>query len=118
MASTRNKNNTGEYILEQNSYNKRMEYTTYVNGASGQAHLNHLAGNGLLMGKRANTELSHNPCDIEGFLFGIGSTNLVNPTAPPTAQLKQLDSLDISNKLPVIIPTPMAIEPNQRPQLW
>lgn len=118
MASSRNKNTSGNYALEQYSYNKQSDYSTYLNSSSGQAHLNHFAGNGLLMGKRPHTELSYNPTEVEGILFGIGSSNLVNPITPPVVQIKRLDSLDICNRTPVIIPTPFVMEPGQRPSLW
>ena len=118
MASSRNKNTSGNYALEQYSYNRQIDYSTYLNSSCGQAHLNHFAGNGLLMGKRPHTELSHNPTDIEGILYGIGSTNLVNPMTTPVAQLKRLNSLDICDRTPVIIPSPFAMQSGQRPSLW
>ena len=118
MASSRNKNTSGDYALEQYAYNKQIDYSTYLNSSSGQSYLNHFPGNGLLMGKRPHTELSYNPTDIENLLFGIGSTNLVNPMETPVAQIKHLESLNICDRTPVIIPTPLAREPNQRPSLW
>lgn len=118
MSSTRNKNTPGNYTIEQSALTRQNEHVTFINGFQGKAYTDHFAGNGLLPGKRSHNELSHNPSDIEGFLFGIGSTNLVNPSSPPVVQLKKLDTLDISDRLPTIIPSPLVMERNQRPTLW
>jgi hypothetical protein len=68
-----------------------------------------------LPGKIAHTNLAYNACDIESQLFGIGSTNLVNPASPVKPDYKYIQSLNIIDKLPVIIPEPLVIEKNQRP---
>lgn len=117
MASTRNKNTPGNYKAEQWSLEQSRVHQSYIHAARGQAITNHFAGDGLIMGWMPRTELSHNPVEIESFLYGIGSTNLVNPQSPPLPQIKPLDSLSIMNKTPLIIPKPLFIEPNQRP-LW
>jgi hypothetical protein len=72
-------------------------------------------GNGLLAGNVFKTQLSNNVCDIEALLFGIGSTNLVTPQAPIVPEIKNLKSLNISNKIPLLIPPHLTIQPNQRP---
>jgi hypothetical protein len=59
--------------------------------------------------------LSHNPVDIETFLFGIGSTNLVNPVKPLTPELKCLNSANLFKKPDVIMPIPLAASKTQRP---
>jgi hypothetical protein len=117
MASTRNKNTPGNYKAEQWSLEQNRIHQSYIHAARGQAITNHFAGDGLLMGWMPRTELAHNPVEIESFLYGIGSTNLVTPQTAPVPQIKRLDSLSIINKTPVIIPQPLFIEPNQRP-LW
>jgi hypothetical protein len=113
MASTRNKNTIEDYSLEQYKLNKESSYLTYEH--SGKALQTYLPGNGLLAGKVAHTELSKNYTDIESFLYGIGSTNLVTPSRPPVAEIKGLKSLNIIDKTPVIIPEPLYIQSNQRP---
>lgn len=115
MASTRNKNTIEDYSLEQYKYNKQSSYLTYENGPSGKATQTYLPGNGLLSGRVAHTELSKNYTDIESFLYGINSTNLVTPSTPPVAEIKGLKSLNIMDKTPVIIPEPLYIQSNQRP---
>lgn len=115
MASTRNKNSIGDYSLEQYTFNKQCSYLTYENGPSGKASQTHLPGNGLLTGRVAHTELCRNYTDVESFLYGIGSTNLVTPLAPPVAEIRGLKSLNIMDKTPLIIPEPLNIQSNQRP---
>jgi len=117
MASTRNKNTAGNYSLEQNALKEQRQYLIYKNAGNGAAYTNHFAGDGLLMGRMPSTQLSQNSTEIESFLYGIGSTNLVTPLPDLTPEFKSLDSLSIMNRLPVIIPEPLQIEPNQRP-LW
>ena len=114
MASTRNKNSQGDYTIEQTALVKQLEYTNYVHGSQGMAFQTNYAGDGLVHGRIAANHLSHNSCDIESFLFGIGSVNLVNPKPVPVPQLKQLPSLSIIDKTPVLLPPPLVIEPNQR----
>jgi len=69
----------------------------------------------LIGGRIRARDLAHNACDIESFLRGIGSTNLVNPQAPVTPQVKPLESLNIIHKKQMVVPEPLIVEPNQRP---
>jgi hypothetical protein len=117
MASTRNKNTTGNYKLEQWSLEQNRIHQNYKHSPNGQAYTTHFAGNGLIGGWMPRTELSHNPIDIESFLRGTGSTNLVEPKSDPVLQKKTLDTLSICDRLPLLIPKPLYVEPNQRP-LW
>lgn len=116
MASTRNKNTEGNYKLEQFSLNKQSEYKTYIHSQSGKPVETHFPGNGLLTGRVAPTELSRNACDIESFLYGIGTTNLVEPKTAPVGQIYELSSLNIMKKLPVILPSPLVVDGHQRPR--
>jgi hypothetical protein len=115
MASTRNRNSPGDYQVEQIGYAKQCAYTEYKHGFSGSAYQTNFAGNGLLMGRMASVSLSDNACDVESQLFGIGSTNLVNPKAHVVPQIRPVESLSIMTRLPVILPEPLTIEHNQRP---
>ena len=116
MSSTRNKNTPGNYDLEHFSYKKQSEYKTYLNSQYGKPQQTQFPGNGLLHGRVAPNELSQNSCDIESFLYGIGTTNLVNPQPKPTARIYDLDSLNIMKKLPVILPEALIIDGHQRPR--
>ncbi len=59
--------------------------------------------------------MSSNAPDIESFLFGIGSTNLVNPAPVFVPRLTTLASSNLFEKAPVLVPEPLVIEKNQRP---
>ena len=53
--------------------------------------------------------------EIETTLFGINSTNLVNPSVPAAPELKQLDFVPFFDRQQVILPEPLVIEADQRP---
>jgi hypothetical protein len=114
MASTRNKNTPGNYAAEQWSLNSQFADITYIHSPNGQPITTHFPGNGLLTGRMAARDLAKNDVDIESRLFGIGSTNLVNPQGPMTAQVKSLQSLNVIDKIPMIVPSVLYVEPNQR----
>jgi hypothetical protein len=115
MASTRNKNTPGNYCLQQLQYSQGREHIIYKNGAAGEACDTKLPGNGLLPGQIPWNQLSHNSADIESFLFGINSTNLVNPQPCLTPQPKHLQSANVFDKGPIYMPEPLVVEKNQRP---
>jgi hypothetical protein len=115
MASTRNKNTPGNYCLDQKQYTNSEAWQLYINGANGYAYDTRLPGNGLNPGQFPWSKLSHNPADIESFLFGINSTNLVNPAPPLVPQLTCLKTANVFKTTPVIMPIPQAIPKNQRP---
>ena len=112
MASTRNRNTLGNYKLEQNINNNQCIYFTNTN-YSIPAQTN-FPGNGLLQGRIAHNTLSYNGNDIESFLFGIGSTNLEEPKIETTPQYKSLKSLNIIDRIPIIIPEPLVVQTGQR----
>lgn len=114
MASTRNKNTPGDYNARQKSFIAQVEYIT--NKESAISNNTMYAGNGLLQGRLPDTELSTNPNDIESFLFGIGSTNLVVQLPPVQPELKQLSELSIvDRRVPLIMPENLMIHKGQRP---
>jgi len=116
MASTRNKNCIGDYCLEQNAYNSSYDYRLYKYGPYGFSFDPKLPGNGLLPGQFRPSDLSENPTGIESFLFGINSTNLVNPQKECfTPRLKRMDSANIYEKEPVYMPVPLVVSKFNRP---
>ena len=115
MASTRNHNTPGNYCLQQRSYQDARQYTIYKNSAYGEAFDTKLPGNGLLPGQVPWNKLSHNAVDIETFLYGINSTNLVNPAPALVPELKTLESANVFKKGPTYMPEPLVVEKNQRP---
>jgi len=115
MASTRNRNTPGNYCSEQRQYKHAQHYALYENSQYGSAYNTRLPGNGLLPAQIPWNKLSHNAADTESFLFGINSTNLVNPAPCFTPEITQLCSANIYDKGPVFMPEPLVIEKNQRP---
>ena len=115
MASTRNKNTTGNYNLKQREYTESSGYTLYPNSQYGDAYETRMAGNGLNPGQISGHKLSHNASDIESFLFGINSTNLVHPAAIFVPELVSNEFFNIYDKKAVLIPEPLAVEKSQRP---
>jgi hypothetical protein len=115
MASTRNKNTKGNYDLEQRSLQNHSEYLTYIHSQSGRPTQTMFPGNGLLQGRIAPTELSRNTCDIESFLYGIGSTNLVTPLSETNVEILKLKSLDIAKRIQLFVPDPIVVRNDERP---
>jgi hypothetical protein len=115
MASTRNKNTFGNYCLYKRQNTGIETWQLYKNGANGYAYDTKLPGNGLNPGQLPWDTLSHNPVDIETFLFGINSTNLVNPAPLLTPELKCLQQANVFKSKPIIMPVPQAIPKYQRP---
>jgi hypothetical protein len=115
MASTRNTNTPGNYALEQKQYEHSENYTLYPNSQYGAAYNTNFVGNGLLPGQIPANKLSYNAADTESFLFGINSTNLVNPAPTFTPELKNICSANIFKRDPTYIPEPLVIQKNQRP---
>lgn len=115
MASTRNRNTMGNYCLEQREYAHSEQYTLYPNSQYGAAYSTQLPGNGLNPAQIPGNKLSNNSTNIESFLFGINSTNLVKPAPCFVPQLKKLDTANLFESRPVFIPEPLVIEKNQRP---
>ena len=112
MASTRNRNTPEDFALEQSSLKRQFEYQSYTNFGTPQTPL--LAGNGLLPGHMASYDLAHNASDIESYLWGIGSTNLVTPQDPVKPQIKNIPSLNIVPLPKLYLPDPLVIEAGQR----
>jgi hypothetical protein len=115
MASTRNRNTPGNYCLEQRQYHNSQTYTLYPNSQYGAAYNTRLPGNGLLPAQIPWNKLSYNAADTESFLFGINSTNLVNPAPCFVPEIAKLNSANIYENKPTFIPEPLVMEKNQRP---
>jgi hypothetical protein len=118
MASTRNRNTQGDFKQEQKAYADQFAYYDY-NQSTHFAHptTSYFSGNGLIGMKCAGSILSNNACDIESQLFGIGSTNLVEPRPIVSPDIKHMQSLNICDRLPQIAVSDFKPEPNQRP-MW
>lgn len=115
MASTRNINTPGNYCMEQKQFAHSENYTLYPNSQYGAAYTTRLPGAGLLPGQIPGNQLSHNTADIESFLFGINSTNLVNPAPALVPKITNLCQANIYTPSTTYIPEPLVIIKGQRP---
>jgi hypothetical protein len=115
MASTRNRNTSGNYCLEIKELKQSENYMLYPNSQYGSAYNTRLPGNGLMPAQIPWDKLSYNASDTESFLFGINSTNLINPAPCFVPEISKLESANIFNKNKTLIPEPLIIEKNQRP---
>ena len=113
MASTRNINTPGDYKRQRNESANFLLYNSCK--AYGDPKNVYLPGDGLLAGKTCRDKLSLNACDIESDLFGIGSTNLVNPKPALQPRLNNLKSLNVFEKPTQFVVNPRPINSNQRP---
>ena len=89
--------------------------TEWKNAQNGRAYTDALPTLGYRPTYMSRESFSNNSVDIESALFGINSTNLVTPQAPVVPELKKLPECTFFDRLPLIMPTPLVIEKNQRP---
>ena len=115
MASTRNKNSLGNYNLEQHQYRTISNYNSFENASCGSAYITSIPDIGIIPSKVAPHHFSSNPIEIENMLFGINSTNLVNPSPEIKPQLRTPRKSVFFQRQIIIMPKPLVIEPNQRP---
>jgi hypothetical protein len=115
MSSTRDKNQRGDYLQQQRINHRIDNYMTYINSAPAKAHTSHFPGDGLLMGKNARETFCHNYVDVETELFGISSSNLVNPTPKVMPQFEVPKSLNIIDRMTVLVPEPLIVQKDNRP---
>jgi hypothetical protein len=59
--------------------------------------------------------LSNNTPDLESYLFGIGTSNLVKPFVKPSNDKNTLDNLPFFNTPGFCMPKPLVVENRQRP---
>lgn len=117
MASTRNKNSTGDYAQEQHEKLRIRQYDMYA----GRVYhtVPGLPGDGLGAAcKMPRETMAHNACDVESYLLGVRATDLANPAASSVHIVPQLiapDSLSIIDRLPIVLPDPIAAPKYQRP---
>ena len=116
MASTRNKNSTNDYIIQQKSYKDGTSYNLYEYSQHGKPETTMLPDFGLNSARMSRFELASNSVNIESQLFGIGSTNLVNPkpVIQPSIINVSHGSIHTFDNF-TIMPEPLVMEKNQRP---
>ena len=115
MASTRNNNMKGEYKLQQNAYSLGRMYNSYQYSQTGRAYNPAMPSIGIIPSHMPRDTLSYNSVEIESMLFGINSSNLVNPQTPIRPNLKQIPTIPFFERLTVHMPKPLVLENDQRP---
>ena len=115
MASTRNNNTKGDYCLQQTGFEQMRDYNLYKNSQYGSAYDPAIPKLGYTPSHMCRNVFSKNPIDIESSLFGINSTNLVEPATPVQPELKCIKEVEFFKTLPTIMPLPLVMEANQRP---
>ena len=123
MASTRLRNSTYTYKREQQTYEKRFNNVSYV-GQSLHKN-NYLPGLGINAPRMTNgvihNILSNNGADVESSLFGIGSTNLVNPKKETCADINNLKDIQFFQAKPESnnqFPLPLVVHNNERYEIF
>jgi len=116
MASTRNHNSSGNYTLEQYSLQKGRDFLTYLPASVAPETM--FPGNGLLTGRYANVLLAQNSADIESYLYGIGSTDLVKPRENLVAKINKLEQIALFPTQPFILPKTWVQEKDQRRRFY
>ena len=115
MASTRNKNTSSNYCLEQRMTAQSFKYLEYQNGASGAAYNPAIPCVGIMPSQMPREAFSRNSVDIESALFGINSTNLVEPQRPVVPNLTKLPEVSFFGRMQLVMPDPLVVEKSQRP---
>ena len=113
MAATRNKNSPGNYYLEVRDTLLQRVYE--VNPIYAMPTLEAFPTLGYRPTHMSRDSLASNGIDIESSLFGINSTNLVQPETAVRPQLKTLPDVTFFKTLPLIMPKPLVMENSQRP---
>lgn len=116
MASTRNKNTKNDYCLEQRENRQFENYTTY--NLKRTAYDTRHPCFGVNVGYRPNNVMAYNATDIESSLYGINSSNLVNPQPEVKPELKTHKSVSFFDRPQVYVPEPLIIEDCQRPDIF
>ena len=70
---------------------------------------------GNMAGGYTHNILSNNTADLESYLFGIGTSNLVKPFVKPSNDKNTLDNLPFFNTPGYCMPKPLVVENRQRP---
>ena len=115
MASTRNKNTGSNYCLEQRMTTQSFKYLEYQNAASGAAYSPAIPCMGIMPSQMPREAFSRNSVDIESALFGINSTNLVEPQQPVVPELTKLPEVSFFGRMQLVMPDPLVVEKSQRP---
>lgn len=110
MASTRDKNSMGNYLLEQRALNKTYENISDYNGRNGHANISAFPEL-LTPSYMPPDNVCKNFIDVESQLLGINSNNLVNPNVNPVKpEIKNLPLISFFETEKVIMPQELKME--------
>ena len=113
MASTRQKNSPGDYVLEQKSIERLSQHL--MNPCRRVSYKTALPDAGINVGQVPANQLSGNSIDIESRLYGINANNLVAPQQPMKPDLNLLPNASFFDRNVVYMPEPLVVEKEQRP---
>ena len=118
MASTRNLNMKSDYDLEQKANKDYLAENLYIHSSSGVPTTTCIPTVGYTPSHMSRDAFSNNPIDIESQLKGIRATDLVNGCHQVVPSMKNLEFKSyFDRQQEVIMPYPLNIENNQRPNL-
>lgn len=118
MASTRNKNMPNEYRIQQDLNKRIMNENLYINSQYGKPLNDYIPLLGYMPSHMSRETFSNNSIDIESSLYGIGSSNLVNPKDPVVPDNKLLFFKPWFYKSEqIIMPQPLVFK-KERPSLY
>lgn len=112
---TRAKNYPANYCLQQRNNNLSKQYNLYQHGSMGIPVNPAIPTLGYIPSHMNSNVFSNNPVEIESALFGINANNLVNPQKPVNPELKSIQFKPFFETLPLIMPDPLVLNPDQRP---
>jgi hypothetical protein len=114
MASTRLRNAPGDYKIQERNKATAREYLAY----DYKTNASILPNAGINMGRIPAYLLSNNQADIDSFLKGTYFNNLEDPRRGFTPRIKKVNEVSYFEKDPVLMPEPLIVERNQRPEIF
>ena len=113
MSSTRFKNDTSEYELEQKMNEMICENRVYKRRNIASEHV--LPDAGIYVSHMPNYVLSTNATDVESSLYGIGASNLETPQTFKKPQYIPHSTKSYFERPVTLMPEPFVHKLNQRP---
>ena len=117
MASTRNINTPSDYSLQQRTNSLVNNYNNFQNSSYGSPFNVTIPEVGYMPSHMSYDAFSKNGIEIESALFGINSTNLVEPRLPTRPILNNLETTPFFERGPLIMPLQHVVNLNERPRL-
>ncbi len=115
MASTRNINTASDYCLQQRANMLANNYNYFANSSYGSPSTIAIPEVGYTPSHMSYDAFSKNGIEIESALFGINSTNLVDPRLPTRPILNNVQVRPFFERTPLIMPMPHITNPDERP---